>query len=251
MNEMTFEACQAADEAYIAHTYKRFPVCLVKGEGVFLYDTKGNEYLDFTSGIGVNALGHGHPGLLKVLTEQMHTLVHTSNLFYTRESAALAARLTSLSGMKKLFYCNSGTEANEGAIKAARNMRTKNTGAAVAGYLPWKTPFMEEPCFPCRPPARRSSISRNTGPGRKAFRIRRPMTKGPWKKTAPRMSWPSCWRQYREKAVCFLWRMIFYRRQPGFAGRGTSCFWWMRYKPAWAGPEAFFLINKGIFFRIL
>lgn len=141
MNEMTFEACQAANEAYIAHTYKRFPVCLVKGEGVFLYDTKGNEYLDFTSGIGVNALGHGHPGLLKVLTEQMHTLVHTSNLFYTRESAALAARLTSLSGMKKLFYCNSGTEANEGAIKAARKYAYQKYGSSRCRILTLENSF--------------------------------------------------------------------------------------------------------------
>lgn len=102
-------------------TYGRFAVALVRGEGARVWDEDGRCYLDFTSGIAVNSLGHAHPALQKALAAQAATLVHTSNLFLTRPQAELAARLTSMVGAPgKVFFCNSGAEANEGLYKLAR-----------------------------------------------------------------------------------------------------------------------------------
>ena len=105
---------------YIMNTYKRFPIALKNGEGAYLYDYDGNEYLDFLAGISVNALGYNHP----VITDSIHTLTdglfHTSNLFYTKNQAQLAKLLVENSDLDKVFFCNSGAEANESAIKLAR-----------------------------------------------------------------------------------------------------------------------------------
>ncbi|MGA0848376.1 MAG: aspartate aminotransferase family protein [Chthoniobacterales bacterium] len=106
---------------HVMPTYGRFPVALVRGKGARVWDEDGRCYLDFTSGIAVNSLGHAHPALQKALAAQAGTLVHTSNLFLTRPQAELAARLTSMVGAPgKVFFCNSGAEANEGLYKLAR-----------------------------------------------------------------------------------------------------------------------------------
>ena len=102
-------------------TYARFPLEIVRGEGCRVWDESGRAYLDFTSGIAVNALGHAHPALREALAAQAATLVHTSNLFLSRPQAELAARLVSFVGAPgKIFFCNSGAEANEGLCKLAR-----------------------------------------------------------------------------------------------------------------------------------
>ncbi|MFB3917574.1 MAG: aspartate aminotransferase family protein [Terriglobales bacterium] len=101
-------------------TYERFPVLFTHARGVYLYDSDGKKYLDLLSGIGVNALGHGHPAIRKALSQQAAKLVHVSNLFFHEFQAELAKRLTKLSGMDRAFFCNSGTEAWEGALKLAR-----------------------------------------------------------------------------------------------------------------------------------
>lgn len=101
-------------------TYDRYPVLLRRGRGVNVYDDKGRAYLDFLSGIGVNALGYAHPALTKAIARQAKLLVHTSNLFYHDYQAPLAAALTRISGMDRAFFTNSGTEAWEGALKVAR-----------------------------------------------------------------------------------------------------------------------------------
>lgn len=106
---------------HVIPTYARFPVAVVRGEGPRLWDEEGRCYLDFTSGIAVNSLGHAHPALQKALATQAAKLVHTSNLFLTRPQAELAARLSSMVGAPgKVFFCNSGAEANEGLYKLAR-----------------------------------------------------------------------------------------------------------------------------------
>lgn len=106
---------------YVMPTYARFPLALVRGAGARVWDEDGRGLLDFTSGIAVNALGHAHPALQKAIAAQAATLVHTSNLFFTRPQAELAARLTSMVGAPgKVFFCNSGAEANEGLYKLAR-----------------------------------------------------------------------------------------------------------------------------------
>ncbi len=107
--------------AHVVPTYGRFPLALARGRGVRVWDEDGRAYLDFTSGIAVNSLGHAHPALRDALAAQADTLVHTSNLFLTRPQAELAARLSSFVGEPgKVFFCNSGAEANEGLYKLAR-----------------------------------------------------------------------------------------------------------------------------------
>ena len=111
-------------ELYARHvvpTYGRFPLCLARGKGARVWDEDGREYLDFTSGIAVNAIGHAHAALQKAIAEQAGELIHTSNLFLTRPQALLAARLETMVGARgKVFFCNSGAEANEGLYKLAR-----------------------------------------------------------------------------------------------------------------------------------
>ena len=108
------------DKTYITHTYNRYPVCFVKGEGSHLYDDKGKEYIDMGTGIGVDVLGISYEPWIEVVTKQLHTLNHVSNLFYTMPQTDLAQALCEKTGMKDVFFSNSGAEANECAIKGAR-----------------------------------------------------------------------------------------------------------------------------------
>ncbi len=104
----------------IMNTYGRFPVVLEKGEGCWVWDVEGKKYLDLVAGIAVNCLGHAHPVVLQALTEQASKLIHTSNLYHTLPGIELADLLTKSSFADRVFYCNSGAEANEGAVKLAR-----------------------------------------------------------------------------------------------------------------------------------
>lgn len=117
------------DKKYIAGTYARFPVCIVRGEGAVLYDDAGKSYIDMMSGIGVNIFGACDKEWADAVSAQLHTLQHVSNLFYTQPCARLAAKLCEASGMKKVFFANSGAEANECAIKTARKWAAENKGA--------------------------------------------------------------------------------------------------------------------------
>jgi len=108
------------DKAYVANTYNRFPVALVSGKGEFCYDENGKEYIDLTSGIGVNSFGFADEKWVEATTKQLQTLQHVSNLYYTQPGAELAKLLCQKTGFKKVFFSNSGAEANEGAIKYAR-----------------------------------------------------------------------------------------------------------------------------------
>lgn len=105
---------------FLMNTYTRLPISLVRGNGCLVYDAEGREYLDCLAGIAVNILGHAHPDLVETITRQARQLIHTSNLFYTEPQTRLAQRLVELSFADKVFFCNSGTEANEAAIKLAR-----------------------------------------------------------------------------------------------------------------------------------
>lgn len=117
------------DNQYVAHAYGRFDVALMKGQGSTLYDENGKKYIDFGSGIGVTAFGINDPVWTKVVEEQLHRVQHTSNLYYTAPCAKLAQLLCEKSGMKKVFFGNSGAEANEGAIKFARKYSFDKYGA--------------------------------------------------------------------------------------------------------------------------
>ena len=105
---------------HLMNTYARLPLAFVRGEGSWLVDLQGKRYLDALAGIAVNTLGHGHPALVKALSGQVARLIHTSNLYRIAEQEQLADRLAELSGMDEVFFCNSGCEANEAAIKIAR-----------------------------------------------------------------------------------------------------------------------------------
>lgn len=108
------------DAKYIAHAYARNPLVLEKGKNATAWDADGKKYIDFTSGIGVNALGWANEGWVEAVTKQLSTLQHTSNVFYSEPCTIAAKMICEKSGMKKVFFANSGAEANEGVIKAAR-----------------------------------------------------------------------------------------------------------------------------------
>ncbi|HHG75603.1 MAG TPA: aminotransferase class III-fold pyridoxal phosphate-dependent enzyme, partial [Persephonella sp.] len=105
---------------YLIGNYARYPVSFVRGEGVYLYDTEGKRYLDMLAGIAVNTLGHSHPELSKVICQQASKLIHTSNLFHIQPQIDAAKILVENSCLDKVFFCNSGAEANETAIKLVR-----------------------------------------------------------------------------------------------------------------------------------
>jgi len=117
-------------EKFLMSTGRRLPVTFVRGRGCLVYDEAGREYLDMVAGIAVNLLGHAHPDLAAAVTRQAQTLIHTSNLYFTRPQVALAQRLVALSFPARVFLCNSGAEANETAIKLARKWGSRNRGGA-------------------------------------------------------------------------------------------------------------------------
>ncbi len=119
MTELTQNLINRESENFM-HTYGRFPIVLDHGEGCVLYDIDGKAYLDLNSGIGVNCLGHNDPDLVAALADQAANLLQASNLYYTKPLVEAGEKLVKLSGMKKVFFANSGAEANEGVIKVAR-----------------------------------------------------------------------------------------------------------------------------------
>ena len=125
----TMSTAELADR-YLMHTGRRLPVTFVRGEGCKLYDENGKAYLDLVAGIAVNLLGHAHPDVVKVLAQQASRLIHTSNLYFTQPQVELAQRLVELSFPGRVFFCNSGAEANETAIKLARKWGVKNRDGA-------------------------------------------------------------------------------------------------------------------------
>ena len=105
---------------YLLQNYARYPLVLRRGKGPYIYDLEGKRYLDFIAGIGVNALGHAHPRIVKLIRQQAAALIHCSNLYYHEYQGALAKKLAEVSGLQRTFFCNSGTEAMEGALKMVR-----------------------------------------------------------------------------------------------------------------------------------
>src|SRR3984957_2600745 len=117
---MKLESIQAAEAKLLLPTYERNPILFVDGADVYLIDENGERYLDLLSGIGAKALGYGHPAVTETIAQQSRKLIHTSNLYFHTGQAELAARLTERSGLDRAFFCNSGTEAWEAALKLAR-----------------------------------------------------------------------------------------------------------------------------------
>jgi acetylornithine/N-succinyldiaminopimelate aminotransferase len=117
---MNLASTQTAEKKLLLNTYERNPYLFVSGEGVYLRDEDGHDYLDLLSGIGVSALGYGHPAVEEAIRSQSKRLIHTSNLFFHEHTAELALRLTEISGLDRVYLCNSGTEAWEAALKLSR-----------------------------------------------------------------------------------------------------------------------------------
>jgi acetylornithine/N-succinyldiaminopimelate aminotransferase len=117
----TFERIRALESQYLLQNYARYPLLLERGRGCYVYDESGKRYLDLLAGIGVNALGHAHPRLTKIIREQAGLLLHTSNLYYHQYQGPLAERLAKASGLERTFFCNSGAESMEGAMKMIRS----------------------------------------------------------------------------------------------------------------------------------
>lgn len=125
---MLTEELERYSSQYLMQTYARVPISIVRGQGCKVYDAEGREYLDFVGGVAVNALGHGHPDLVSAIERQARHLIHCSNLYYSEPQVQLAQQLVELSFGQKVFFCNSGAEANEAAIKLARKYASENEG---------------------------------------------------------------------------------------------------------------------------
>ncbi len=138
---MNFNEIQAAEAASVMPTYGRFPVALCKGQGATVTDPDGKQYIDFGAGIGVNSLGYCDTGWTEAISRQAATLQHVSNLYYTEPMVTLAGKLTTLSGLSKVFFGNSGAEANECAIKVARKYSFDKYGAGRSKILTLKNGF--------------------------------------------------------------------------------------------------------------
>jgi predicted acetylornithine/succinylornithine family transaminase len=128
---MTLTDLQRLERDHLVPAYARLPVEFVRGEGARLWDAEGNEYLDFQTGLAVNSLGHCHPAVVEAIREQAERLIHVGNLFYTEPAMRLAERLAASSLGGKVHYANSGTEANEAAIKVARKAKPQGTIVSV------------------------------------------------------------------------------------------------------------------------
>jgi predicted acetylornithine/succinylornithine family transaminase len=126
----TAEEVIQRERNFLLQTYGRYPLVVERGKGVFLFDLDGKKYLDFVAGLGVNALGHAHPRIVKTIREQAARAVHLSNLYYNEYQGRLAEKLCILSGLQRAFFSNSGTEAIEGSIKLARLAGHRAGGAA-------------------------------------------------------------------------------------------------------------------------
>ena len=163
--EQTVTDIPTRDASVHMTNYRRMPVTIVRGEGSRVWDTEGREYLDFIQGVAVNSLGHANPGLADMIAKQAHTLMATSNLFYTEERTRLAELLVQHSVLDRVFFCNSGAEAVEGAIKIARKWGIQNRegayeiisthnsfhGRTLAAVAATGTPHYREPFGPPMP----------------------------------------------------------------------------------------------------
>lgn len=126
---------------YVMNTYARFPYAFTKGEGVYLYDMDGKKYLDFVAGIAVNSLGYGNEALISNLNAQMQKVFHTSNLYWIEPQVKLAEALVQRSCADKVFFCNSGTEATEAALKLARKYGSQVGGPEKCQIITMKNSF--------------------------------------------------------------------------------------------------------------
>jgi acetylornithine aminotransferase len=138
---MLTEELRRQADLYLMNTYQRQPISIARGRGSRVYDLEGREYIDFVGGIAVNILGHGHPDLIVALQKQMMHLIHASNLYFTEPQVLLAQMLVDHSFADKVFFCNSGAEANEAAIKLVRRYAHEKYGQGRYEIITMKNSF--------------------------------------------------------------------------------------------------------------
>ena len=136
---MKFDEAAKKEKKYYAGVFRRLPVLIVRGEGAYVWDDVGRQYLDFCSGVAVNSVGHCHPKVVRAIIQQAENLIHTSNWFYTEPQLSLAETLVSMTGLEKAFITNSGTEAVESALKLARSATGRAEFVAMEGAFHGRT----------------------------------------------------------------------------------------------------------------
>ena len=195
---MKMKEIKELDHQYITGTYNRFPVTITWGSNDIAYDENGKEYIDLESGYGTNSFGFCDPDWINAVEEQLHKVQHTSNLYYTEPCAKLAELLARCTGMANMFFTNSGGEANECALKAARRYQHLHKGSDCYEIVSMKNSFHGRPSPPpeIRTTTKASSLWFRASSMRSST-IRK--TWNPWwMQTAPR---PSSWNAFREKAA--------------------------------------------------
>ncbi len=163
MEIMTLEEIKALDSRYYMNTFgERTPLCFTKGKGIELTATDGKVYKDFFAGIAVSCLGHGHERLCRELCDQINSVIHTSNIYYGEAQARLAQMIVENSCADRVFFCNSGAEANEGAIKLAKKYFVEKGMPERREFITLKKSFTEERLQQLRQPVRRNIRSRTS-----------------------------------------------------------------------------------------
>ena len=166
---MTYQELKSEEQQYVMQTYGRFPIALDHGQGAQLWDVEGKRYIDLASGIGVNCLGYNHPVLTHAIEEQIHKLMHVSNLFTTAPMIQTAKTLVQATGMGKVFFANSGAEANEGAIKLARKYSYDKYGAGRSKIITLWNSFHGRTVTTLKAPPARTSSTTTSSPSPRAL----------------------------------------------------------------------------------
>ena len=196
------------DKTYIANTYARFPVELASGKGSLAWDVNGKEYIDLGSGIAVNGFGISDEVWLKAVTEQLSKLPHASNLYFTEPGAQLAKMLCERTGMKKVFFGNSGAEANECAIKASRKYAAEKHGPDCYTIVTLQNSFHGR------------TLTTLSATGQDHYHeLYQPLTPG----------FAAAWCRWTRRSS---------RASPRSVLRMTHCWWWTRCRPATAGAAS-------------
>ena len=237
-------------EASILHTYNRFPVVFDHGEGVHLYDSEGKKYLDFAAGIAVNSLGYHYPGYDEALKEQIDKLTHISNLYYNEPMTEAGAKLVNASRMDKAFFTNSGTEAIEGALKAAKKYAYIRDGHADHEIIAMNHSFHGR------------SIGALSVTGNAHYREPFEPLMGGVKfadfndldSVKAQITDKTCaiiWKRYREKAAFIRQKESSWREFVPCVMRRILSLFWMKFSAEWDVPDTILHGRHTVFSRIL
>ena len=210
MSEQVQQSMPERAKSVMTPNYRPAPVVFSRGEGAHLYAEDGRRFLDFTAGIAVCCLGHGHAGLARAISEQARDLLHVSNLYLNRPSIELAERLTSVCFADNVYFANSGAEANEAAMKLARRYQQLIKGENRFKIVATTKSFMDEPGPPSAPRGS-LSITRALRPWSKALCMCPMTTSRPWKRWSMAIPARYWWSRFRARAVSLRRLQVIYR----------------------------------------